>query len=148
MQTRLMVTRPNPSSGVSLGEFGAVIEILKDLHADGRPEEDLPRRLPAWLLSAFALEMNLDEKAAWLSRWRGASAEEKAVLERDRGWELLQWLYWFVSDEVPWRLSGAELVGYRLMIYIDQDDDPVPMGALEWTVGVAGLTIDSVDRIY
>ncbi|MFI6228832.1 hypothetical protein ACIBCR_16135 [Micromonospora echinospora] len=106
-------------------------------------DEDFWRaRLPRWLLVRFASELTPEENEVWLNRWREAPPDRKAELEDARGWELGEWLYWFQRDNDIWVIVGAWIEGQRLVVDIEQADDPVPTRVLRWTCEAAGLRIE------
>ncbi|MEV0823634.1 hypothetical protein [Nonomuraea rubra] len=121
--------------------------LIRSRSEDSVDETRLADRLPEWLLREFSPKKTPEEKLEWLQRWRSASHEEQLEMERSAGWELTGWLHWFSAGNDLWRLRSADVddVAQVVDIELDQVDDPVPIEAVEWLVGRAGLTVAETD---
>ncbi|MEU3536043.1 MULTISPECIES: hypothetical protein [Streptomyces] len=135
----------------SLARLASVLECLMQAPPAGELDEACELawrgRLPGWLVSQFASEASAAESRAWLNGWRRASAAKRAEMEDEAGWELLDWLYWFSSDNEFWHLIDFSRSKDREMIVLlATADDCTPMKAIEWLVEKSGAEITSIDR--
>ncbi|CAL9278981.1 hypothetical protein SUDANB51_08083 [Streptomyces sp. enrichment culture] len=79
--------------------------------------------------------------------WRWSSESKRIKMERESGWELLDWLYWFSSENQFWRIS--EIVwggGGSMSLSISSADNHFPTQALEWLVEKSGAEIVSISE--
>ncbi|MCK1823692.1 hypothetical protein MTQ10_29950 [Streptomyces sp. XM83C] len=124
-----------------VAKFIEIVNLLKSQRSiitDNANE--FKRSLPAWLSEQFSPPMSPADKEAWLSRWRKASPGEKVALERERGWEAGQWLYWFSRSNDFWEISEVCAVADHLVeVRLSCADTPAPIEAMRWLAAAAGL---------
>ncbi|MFJ4906799.1 hypothetical protein ACIQCR_14985 [Streptomyces sp. NPDC093249] len=127
------ISRPTPDSTSRLHEIAS------------KPGSDLP----LWILKEFSAPLTREEKMEWLKQWRAAPREEKIQMEDSQGWEVSEWLHWFSPDNQYWKISTVTFgPGPEAMrIYIHHDDEPIPVGAIEWMISTAGASISEIKRI-
>ena len=91
--------------------------------------------LPSWFVQEFAKEPTVEELKAWAT----VPVEERAKLKSN--WPLSSWIYWFdEEDERIWRWQGAKVVNdYEFWVALDLEEDPSPIGALEWLLEASGV---------
>ncbi|MGW1963601.1 hypothetical protein ACWCPD_25625 [Streptomyces sp. NPDC001935] len=125
-------------------KLAEVFDILRRVE----PQEDRGREfwlssLPDWLVEEFAPEFSEVEQRAWLGRWRKASLRERARLVDERGWEVLQWTYWFGDENEEWVLSSVEAdpVNDVLRIFLGGAGEESPIAAVKWIVERSGCHV-------
>jgi hypothetical protein len=101
--------------------------------------------LPEWLRQEFTPESTSDEKARWLDEWRMESDEGKVRMERERGWEMLNWLYWVSGENGFWEIEDIiQGGGEDLVLALKAVDWPAPVAALDWLAEKSDVTVDEV----
>lgn len=112
-----------------------VLGLVLDMPATSWPSlTEWRRRLPGWLVDAFAPEMTREESAAALAAFRADRSNEPP-------WTLSGWLYWLHPDQRWWRWWSAEIVSTdKAIIRIEAED--APFRALTWMFEAAGATVD------
>ncbi|TCC19248.1 hypothetical protein [Kribbella sindirgiensis] len=110
-------------------------------------EEDWPdlpvwqRELPAWFVLACGPERTQEEADAKLIWWRGLSPGEQMVASEVSRWALSDWLWWLEPENRTWYWLGADVVGAQhLLVHVEIDGAPAPIGALRWLLKAAGAT--------
>jgi hypothetical protein len=135
----------------SKDSLARLAEVLRRL-AEGRPgelDEDSElywqENLPEWLVSNFATKASGAKSRAWMHMWRWSSESKRIKMERESGWELLDWLYWFSSGNEFWSLSEINWGGGESMsLSLSVVDNHIPTRALEWVVEKSGAEIVSI----
>ncbi|GGP79471.1 hypothetical protein GCM10010287_36800 [Streptomyces variabilis] len=127
-----------PASNVA--QFGEALQLALRVTTEGAGV------LPDWLRQEFTPESTPDEKARWLNEWRMESDEGKARMERERGWEMSNWLYWVSGENGFWGIENiTQGDGASLVLELNVADWPAPVAALEWLAERTGVTVDEVD---
>jgi hypothetical protein len=110
------------------------------MNNDPWPADDQWRQLlPTWFVDRCAPEQTKGEAAEWLARWRKLPPAEKARATEERGWSLLDWLYWLRPAERQWFWwDGQPLDNDVARIVVEVKDTPTALGALEWLLKAAG----------
>jgi hypothetical protein len=103
-------------------------------------------RLPEWLLEGFSPTRSKEDAAAWLAQWRKADVQEQARLEEERGWELMDWIYWFSSDNEEWVLGpvNRDPALPLLRVRLEGAEEQSPVKALEWLIIQSGCQVRNV----
>lgn len=95
--------------------------------------------LPDWFVHRCAPELTQEEAEELQRRRRELSPEERARVEKDWTWSLLNWLYWFQPENRTWYWWDAmELSPDKIVVAIEVDEWPFPWGALSWLLRAAG----------
>ncbi|MGW4704689.1 hypothetical protein [Streptomyces sp. NPDC004285] len=106
-------------------------------------------KLPGWFLQSISRPLTVDEKKEWLGLWRRASNAEKTRMEKLQGWEASEWLHWFSSGNEFWRMNRLSFDSPSgvMGINLTHDDEPFPMGAVEWAASQCGAEVQGIERI-
>jgi hypothetical protein len=92
------------------------------------------QRLPGWFVSACSPPQSVDEREAWLARWRALDRAGKAAAEAALGWTLVDWLGAVDSRTRAWRWWAYD--GTRVLVLVD--GWPAPLESLIWLLTAAG----------
>ncbi|MGH3544595.1 MAG: hypothetical protein ACRDPW_01480 [Mycobacteriales bacterium] len=134
----LAVTASDPDEVVSRAKE-ALRAVLCMTPAEMDSEEVWSARLPTWFIQRCAPQQTPAETAAWLSWWRSLDADARAEAARQRPWSVADWIHWLQPDERQWFWWDAVVDGERsARISVEVPGWPVPLGALEWLLSVAG----------
>lgn len=133
----------------SRGEAPRVLQRCREVMAVALENSSTPwptliewqSRLPAWFVDHCAPEMSSDQAKQWLTWWRTLPPDEQASAMRDRGWALADWLHWFEPAQREWFWWDALVQDAdTLLVRIQVEGWPAPLGALEWLLDIAGAT--------
>lgn len=128
-----------------LRELGTFFAELRDANRSGQQVDGVAA--PGWLASAFAPERSAAEAQEWLARWRAAA--DKLAFERASGWTAANWFHWFSPGNEFWSLADVAFDEdtRRLTLYLDHEDEPIPMEVLKWLAVEGNLEIRGVVRL-
>ena len=102
--------------------------------------------LPGWLIESFSPESSREEKVAWLAVWRKSDPVERLRLSSAKGWELMQWSYWFSHANEDWELDSTEWVNDNsaLKILLEGAREEYPIEAIRWLIEKSGCRVVEV----
>lgn len=117
-----------------------VLAIVTQTSLDRWPtEEQWKALLPKWFVDACAPPMTKAEEEHALKRWRRLSPTERAKVEEETPWTLLDLLHWFRPEERQWYWWDARPKdSSTLVVAIEVDGWPFPWGSLKWLLRAAG----------
>lgn len=123
-----------------------VLRAVLEVAGSGWPPQDVwARRLPDWFVQGCAGEVSAEQDAEWLAWWRGLDGEARARAARERPWSLADWLHWLQPEERQWYWwDGVRQGPHKVLVLVEVPGWPVPLGALEWLLRVAGAEAVSV----
>lgn len=120
---------------------------MRAVLSNGDPWPDLEawrQVLPSWFVLRCAPEQTKEEAERWLALawWRKLPAEEMARATDESGWSLANWLYWLEPEQREWYWWDGRVVDHdTARIVVDAQDVPATLGALEWLLKAAGLSV-------
>jgi hypothetical protein len=112
-----------------------LLDVLSRTPGSGLSLDRWRELLPSWFVKELAKEPTVEELKAWAT----VPVEERAKLRSN--WPLSSWIYWFdEEDERIWRWQGSKAVNdYEFWVALDLEEDPSPIGALEWLLEASGV---------
>lgn len=134
-------------SGGSRQLLARAREVMRAVLSNGDPWPDLEawrQVLPSWFVLRCAPEQTKEEAERWLALawWRKLPAEEMARATDESGWSLANWLYWLEPEQREWYWWDGRVVDHdTARIVVDAQDVPATLGALEWLLKAAGLSV-------
>ncbi|MFJ3658812.1 hypothetical protein ACIPPR_36595 [Streptomyces nigra] len=125
------------------GTSPSLTKFSEALRSSLRVDAEGAEVLPEWLRQEFTVESTPAEKAEWLNKWRMESSEGQARMEREKGWEMSNWLYWISGENGFWEMKDiVQGDGESLVLVLEVVDWPVPVSALSWLAEKTGVVME------
>jgi hypothetical protein len=140
LYTQVLLANVSESAKQTRDKVLTVLRAINALGEDWSHETVSSELLPAWFVSACAIERSQAQAEEWLRMWRTADSTEKNRLEKERGWELSNWVYCLEPNNRFWFLVNEKIIAANQVEFtIALVDWPVPIDSFLWLIQTAGV---------